>query len=155
MRRDGGAVARIEFCTRATSAVPERRDSILALLRGLETEGRIAGLSAVTWPAEVEFGSGHEALERFAAFEAWGDHAGATVRPPFQVRTRRSLVDEPERDVLVTPELCLAAYEGDEIVAVRPCEHDGSVETIDAYLTALDPRRRTTADDQTPDPPAR
>lgn len=146
MRRDGDSVVRIEFCTRANSAVPDRRETIIEWLDRLETKGAIDEYSHVTWPAEVELDVGHETLDLFASFEAWGEYADAELRPPFQVRTHRSLLAEPERDVLVTPELGLAAYEDDELVAVRPCHRGGKFETIDEYLSSLVLSGRTTAD---------
>lgn len=140
----------VQFYTRSMSAAPERRGAVLEWLERLHAEGTIDGFSLDTWPVEVEYGGDHGVLDLFSSFEAWGERVGATVRPPFQVRTHRSLLGEPEREVLVTPELCLAAYRGDELVAVRPCHRDGQVDTIEEYLSSLELTRHATAATRAP-----
>lgn len=151
MRTDDDSELTVEFYTRPLTAAPERRQSICEWLERADATGTIDGYSLDTWPDEVEFGSGDEALELFAAFEAWGEQVGADVRPPFQVRTHRSLLAAQEQEVLVTPELCLAAYEDDELVAVRPCQRDGVIETVEEYLSSLEQPRHTATSTRPPE----
>lgn len=82
-----------------------------------------------SWPDTVRFdddGPHREVLDEFGRFEEWARRRGVSIRPPFETRTRTSIVEDDDVEVLVTPVLCLAVYRDERLVAVFP-HSDGEV----------------------------
>jgi len=77
-----------------------------------------------------------EVLQQFEQFEAWGDRHGVSLRPAFEKRSRCSLADE-EHSVLVTPLLCRAIYQDEELSAVFPYTDGEETHTVRAAIEAL------------------
>lgn len=134
----GSGEVRLEFFSRADSAAPERRQLIRDWLDRLGAAGTVGRIVHHQWPPTVHMASTEPVVSWFETFAEWADRAGASVEPPFRVNRRQSAFTGTDRDVLVTPELCLAAYVDDVIVAVRPCKRDGAIETIEGFLSALE-----------------
>jgi len=112
-------------------------------LSRLRSAGVLAEFAVELWPDEVAVeGPGETAiLETVDRFEAWATDNGFTLRPPFETRTASSLVGESE-EVLVTPMLLAAVYEGDDLAGVYPCTDGDDTWTVEQFLDALDPGAR-------------
>ena len=93
-----------------------------------------------SWPETVrlEDGPHREVIEEYRRYEEWADRRGVSVTPPFETRTRSSIVDDDGVDVLVTPVLSLALYRDERLVSVFPHAEDGEQYTVDAALERLE-----------------
>lgn len=115
-------------------------DAKIETLRSCEDEGEIDALVLRSWPEEVTLdadGPYQEAVERFEEFERWADRHGTSIRPPFRVRTSTSPASETEREVLVTPVMCLALYADDRLLGVFPHEDGETTHTVTDAIAAL------------------
>lgn len=91
-----------------------------------------------SWPDSVRLDDGdHETLARYERFRSWADRRGVSIRPPFETRTRSSIVEDGGVDVLVTPVLCLAVYREERLVGVFPHSADGETHTVEAAVETL------------------
>jgi hypothetical protein len=104
-------------------------DAHVETLRTCEREGIVDGLVLRSWPEAVRLDKEtphREVVERFEEFERWADRRGVSVRPPFEVRSGKSLTGE-HRERLVTPLVCLALYDVGRLLGVYP--HSAGEET--------------------------
>lgn len=124
---------------RGSTDARAREEAVFQRLRGLQGDGRIGELSVRTWPGEVSLTrAGHsEVVDTFRTFEEWARARDASIRPPFAIRERQSTITRQEDTLLVTPLVCLAVYDEDDVVGVYPCAHGGSVTTIDDCIERL------------------
>jgi len=100
----------------------------------------LADFSVTTWPEEIVLTGRNrqsELLETIERFESWAADHGLSLRPPFETRTASLLVGESE-DVLTTPMMLAAAYEGDELVGIYPCTDGSKTWTISEFLDGLE-----------------
>lgn len=94
-----------------------------------------------SWPETVRLdddGPHREVVEEFRRFEEWADRRGVTVRPPFETRTRASMVEDDGVEVLVTPVLCLALYREERLVSVFPHADGEESYTVEDALDRLE-----------------
>jgi hypothetical protein len=77
-----------------------------------------------------------EAIERFEEFERWADRQGASVRPPFEVRSGKSLTGE-YRERLVTPLICLALYDQGHLLGVYPHSADEETYNVEDAIATV------------------
>lgn len=120
--------------------VLEPVDSKVETLRQCERDGRIGSLVLRSWPEEVDYtddSSYQEVVDRFEEFERWADRRGATVRPPFRTRTSTSLVTDEQKELLVTPTICLSLYDDDRLVGVFPHNEGDTTYTVPDAIAAL------------------
>lgn len=99
-------------------------------LRACEDEGLIDALLVRSWPKEIQLNESTPCsalVEHFEQFESWAGQCGVSVRPPFRTRTAGPMTGDTEREVLVTPAVCLAVYRDDGLVGVFP--HSDGEET--------------------------
>jgi hypothetical protein len=124
---------------RGSTDARAREEAVFERLRELKRDGRIGELSVRTWPGEVSLTrAGHsEVVDTFRAFEEWAQARDASIRPPFAIRERQSTITRQEDTLLLTPLVCLAVYDEDDVVGVYPCAHGGSVTTIDDCIERL------------------
>ncbi|WP_236044431.1 HTH domain-containing protein [Haloarcula salinisoli] len=116
------------------------RTTVIDRLSALRTAGDLDGFSVTTWPEEVALTGANreeELLATIEEFEDWAADRGLSLRPPFETRTASRLVGESE-DVLRTPMLLAAAYEGDDLVGIYPCTDGTKTWTIPEFLDALE-----------------
>jgi len=116
------------------------RTTVIDRLSALRTAGVLADFDVTTWPEEIVLtGSNRqeELLETIAGFEDWAADRGLSLRPPFETRTASRLVGDSE-DVLRTPMLLAAAYDGDDLAGIYPCTDGTKTWTIPEFLDALE-----------------
>lgn len=116
-------------------------DAHVETLRRCAAEGRVDELVLRSWPDQVRRSPGspeRDVLERFEAFSSWADRAGVNVKPPFETRTRTSMVSGAETDLLVLPLICVALYdEAGGLVGVYPHSADGETCTVEDAIASL------------------
>ena len=108
-------------------------DQQVETLQACEDEGTVETVLLRSWPKEVartEHSPYQEVIDAFERFEQWADERGVSVTPAFRERTVTSSVTGKAKDVLVTPMLCLAVYQDDQLQAVFP--HTDGEETVTA-----------------------
>lgn len=129
----------VEVFTRGSMDARSHAESVVNSLLDLAESGRISGVDVHAWPGEMSLDSRslEGVVERFERFEAWARERDVSIRPPFSVRVRRSTITGESDTLLVTPVLCLAAYDGDEVVGVYPCTDGNSVTSIDDFIERL------------------
>ncbi|MFC7236050.1 HTH domain-containing protein [Halosegnis marinus] len=130
----------------------DRAHGVVRTLDALAAEGAIGAVEVRTWPARVSLrGDDRDGVvATFETIEAWAEANGVSVRPPFDVRERRSTVLRETDELLVTPTLCLTVWDGEELLDAYPrCEADGAAtveEGLDRYLPAEEPTAMPVAD---------
>ncbi|GAB3684770.1 hypothetical protein GCM10028857_14220 [Salinarchaeum chitinilyticum] len=115
-------------------------DAKVATLRTAEHENRIDSLLLRSWPGDValvEDTPHPEVLEQYERFERWADAAGVSLAPAFQTRETTSLASDRTVERLVTPSICLACYDGDQLVGVFPHTDDETTHTVPEVIAAL------------------
>src|SRR6056297_1437414 len=116
------------------------RTTVIDRLSALRAAGALADFDVTTWPEEIALTGDNrqeELLETIAAFEDWAADRGLSLPPPFETRTASLLVGDSE-DVLTTPMVLAAAYEGEELVGIYPCTDGTKTWTIPEFLDALE-----------------
>lgn len=109
-------------------------------VQGLVDDGTIDECTIHLWPTEVvlsELTGDADAVETYRAFEAWADQRGVRIEPPFIVETRTSRITNEQREVLVTPALCLAVSVEETLWNVFPHHTDDTIRTVEDGLTTL------------------
>ena len=117
-------------CHARTPLVLEPIEERIAEARACEGTDLVDAVVVRSWPDSVRLddaGQDREVVDDFGRFREWADRREVTVEPPFEVRTRSSIVEEDGVDVLVTPVLCLAVYRDERLVGVYP--HSDGEET--------------------------
>jgi hypothetical protein len=114
-------------------------ESRIETLRALEDGPLVDTVVVRSWPDTVRFDDegDHETLARYERFRSWADRRGVSIRPPFETRTRSSIVEDDGVDVLVTPTLCLAVYREERLVGVFPHSVDGETYTVEDAVVEL------------------
>lgn len=137
VRGDTGSLE-VELWVRRPVCGP--RTTVIDRLGALRTAGTIDDFSVTSWPEEIALTGDdrqEELLSTIERFEDWATDRGLSLRPPFETRTASLLVGDSE-DVLTTPMLLAAAYEGGELVGVYPCTDGTETWTIQEFLDALE-----------------
>lgn len=148
------ATATTVVCHARTPLVFDPVEERIERAQALEESGLVDDVVVRSWPDTVRLdddGPHREVVEEFQRFEEWADGRGVTVRPPFETRTRASMVEEEGVDVLVTPVLCLAVYREERLVSVFPHSDGETTYSVERALDRLEadqlPRPlRTSAD---------
>lgn len=115
-------------------------DSQVDTLRTCESAGAIDDLLLRSWPDEVTLDEDtphREVVDDFERFERWADREGVRIRPPFQVRTSAPPLSSEPRDVLMTPLLCVALFEADELIGVYPHSWPQETYTVEEAVATL------------------
>ena len=116
------------------------RTTVIDRLSALRAAGDLDDFSVTTWPEEIALTGDDrqdDLLSTIEGFEDWAADRGLSLRPPFETRTASRLVGESE-DVLTTPMLLAAAYEGDDLVGIYPCTDGTKTWTIPEFLDTLE-----------------
>lgn len=122
-----GSELRVEAYVRSAQLLAPI-DAKIDTLRTLESDGLLSDLTVYAWPEKVALSERtpySDALEAFERMEAWADEHGASIRPPFAVRTTTSSITGERRTTLRTPVMCLLVYADDRLANVFPHSLDG------------------------------
>lgn len=116
-------------------------DAHVETLQACAADGQVDELVLRSWPGEVTRAPEtpeRDVLDRFESFRSWADQAGVDVQPPFETRTRRSIVTGAETDLLVLPLICVALYDdAGGLVGVYPHSVDGETYTVEDAVARL------------------
>ena len=130
---------RVELYGRETLPPPaaERRDHVAETLRALERQELIDECTVSAWPKRIECASAADpdARDLYLSFQSWAEDNQVRLTPFFQTRECYSMETGDRGDWVVFPAICLAVYEGDDLVSVYP-HADG--DTYRSVLTGLE-----------------
>lgn len=125
----------VTFYVQSDSAVPERRRKIVSQLADLDAEEAIGSYSCEYWPKavcldELEGRKEDEVVEAYNDIREWAESEGASVSPPFDVRTYQWEVTGGRDKRLHTPHMGLAIFEQGEIREFYPHRSEESIHTV-------------------------
>jgi hypothetical protein len=114
-------------------------ESRIEQLRSLADTTLVDGVVVRSWPDSVRLDGerDHVALARFEQFQSWARRRRVSIQPPFETRTRSSVLEDDGVEVLVTPVLCLSVYRDEQLVGVFPHTNDGETYTIEQAIDRL------------------
>lgn len=130
-----------------------RRDAVAEELAECVASGSLDGVEVVHWQKRVPVAGRARERSLVAEFRAWAADADVDLAPSFGTRRCHDGRAGEVRTELVLPALCLAVYEGEELVAVAPRETDDGVVTVADCLARLE-RSPSDRPDQTEEPAA-
>lgn len=116
-------------------------DGKIETLQALESSGVVDEVTVEAWPGTVPLGGEPtflETIETFERFEEWADAAGASIRPPFTVRTTTSEFTGETKRVLHTPVICLAIDVNGQLANVVPHSDGDTHRSVTDALAAFD-----------------
>lgn len=116
-------------------------DGKIGTLEALEADGAVDEVTVDAWPDTVPLEAEStfpEAIETFERFEEWAAAAGASIRPPFTVRTRTSEVTGETTRLLQLPIICLAIERSGQLATVIPHSDGDTHRSVTDALAALD-----------------
>lgn len=120
--------------------VMEPIDTKIETLQRLTTTDHIDDFSLHGWPEKIALSERtpySEALDAFKRMETWATEQGASIQPPFSVRTTTTTITNETRTLLRTPILCLAMYTGDQMAAVFPHSRGDEQYSVTDAISAL------------------
>lgn len=115
-------------------------DGKIARLQALEAAGGVNEVTVEAWPETVPLGSEPtfpEVIETFERFDEWAKAAGASIRPPFTVRTTTSEFTGETKRLLHTPVICLALDVNGRLASVVPRSEGDTNRSVTDALAAL------------------
>lgn len=149
-------VSRVDAFVRSDLPAPAKRcrQNTTARLEALVTSGVIDEFSVTSWakrvPREMDSAVGEAERDLFRTFRSWARTTGTSLTPFFDTRECYSWTTGERQTQLVLPAVCLALYDGDELVAVAPhADESGSVGVSDC----LDRLAETVEDEPSVRPP--
>ncbi|WP_251344237.1 HTH domain-containing protein [Haloplanus halophilus] len=128
------------------SSVDERQRRVYERLAKLHRAGEIADVSVEVWGKQVRARTPRNptddalvepARAAFEEFEAWAKRNDSRLEPAFSTHTYGSIVGDEPTEVIRFPVVCLAVYDGDDLLSVVPRSTDGGVRTVDDCLATL------------------
>jgi hypothetical protein len=133
----------VDLYVRADAPVVDRRNAVIGRLERLERQDRIAGFRLSHWPSAISLDLVRERdddgiHEVVRSFETWAGRNDRRITPSFDVRTPHSSITGESDDLLVLPVMCIAAYDGDDLVGVAPSSDGGSVHTVADALDSIE-----------------
>lgn len=145
-RAGGDGTPRVELWVRETTpyGVTDLVRSIHDRFRELERRGGVADVDLDVWGRSVAVSGdavGHvpEPLnDKVAEFRTWAEGEGYTLEPAFSVRERNAATETGTDAVLVLPVVCVALYDGSDLLAVFPHADDGEVRRVCDCLDGLE-----------------
>ncbi|WP_226021329.1 HTH domain-containing protein [Halomicrobium salinisoli] len=133
---------RAELYVREDLPKPVRdcRRRTIAHLERLVAAGALDGFEVTSWAKRVPLeGASTPRPERdcFNAFSAWAREAGVRLAPFFDTRLCYSMETGEKRTELVTPAVCLAVYDGEDLRRVAPYATEEGTTTVTECLDEL------------------
>ena len=131
----------VELYVRALPTHGSTANAVLGRLSTLEQRGLLDSREVLVWgdrappsPAAAETPSGREIAERVALFTEWARRNDVSLGPAMHSRTVESTLRDERYDEVRLPEVLLATYSGEDLVAVVPHSQDEEVCTVRLYL---------------------
>lgn len=138
----GTTPTRVQLFVRSDSAAVarERKGEVLDRLQALREAG--IDVETATWGHRIvmddeERIDDDNAVEQYEQFRAWAETNGASLYPAFRTRQYNCSFTGVCAEILVTPGLCLAVYDGDDLAGVFPRWEDDRTLTVEDGLTEL------------------
>jgi len=96
-------------------------------------------VETVEWNKRVPLQGSGNGTERdlYNEFSEWAREAGVCLAPFFDTRLCYSTTTGRRRQELVMPAVCLAIYEGDDLVQVAPFADAGRAESVEECIAEL------------------
>ncbi|PSQ15420.1 hypothetical protein BRD00_14080 [Halobacteriales archaeon QS_8_69_26] len=128
----------VELFCRASTTTASAVDRYANRLEDLREDGVVADIDVTTWPSRIDFSTGQDDLvDACERFEEWAEGEDVTLRPAFDRKEITSEFTGESRRMLVTPVACLAAYDGEDLVAVYPHTDVDRTRTVEDALDGL------------------
>jgi hypothetical protein len=144
---------RVELFVRAdTFGTQDLQADVRRRLANLDEDDCIEGVDLSTWQSRVRLDSPDtedeaRAIERYRSFERWAAREGVSLEPFFETWERHSSIVDVDYEELVTPVVCLAVFDGSDVVEVAPRRDGDRTYTVDDSLAALESTVRDDVDD--------
>lgn len=125
----------------APGVARERQERTRERLASLDEEGAVGSVTVRQWPKRVALDDDPEqewVLDRFEAFSRWAEAENVSLDPGFGTRECYSWATGYRYDALVLPVICLAVYEGGDLVSVYPHADGDETRTVADYLIELE-----------------
>ncbi|WP_439025503.1 HTH domain-containing protein [Haloarchaeobius sp. DT45] len=128
----------IDVYLRAYAPVSAPQEAILDAVRDLRELGIVDSYDVHTWPKAVRADRSTETSRRYEAFRDWAATADVRIDQSFVTRRDDNLLTGETTEKLVTPFVCIAVRQGEDLAAVLPCTaSEGEHVTVQAYLESL------------------
>jgi len=131
---------RARLFVRSDLPTPSRKrcTAIECEVESLACQGVIDGVETVEWRKRVPLrGDNSGERELYNEFAAWARRSDVALAPFFDTRLCYSTSTGERRRELVLPVVCLAVYEGGDLVRVAPFTDDGRAESVEDCIAAL------------------
>ena len=117
----------------------KRCSAIERELQELVCRGVLGGVETVEWAKRVPLQGPDNGTERtlYNEFADWAREAGVCLAPFFDTRLCYSSTTGEKRRELVMPAVCLAVYEGGDLVQVAPFADAGRTESVEECIAEL------------------
>lgn len=116
-------------------------NAVLGRLSALEKRGLVDSHGVLVWgdrappsPASARTTTGREIAKQVGIFREWARRNGVALAPAMESRVVESTIRDAEYEEVRLPELLVATYCGEDLVAVCPHEQDGEVCSPRLYL---------------------
>ena len=137
---DWESPTRAELFVRSDLPTPAKkcRQTTVSRLEGLVASGVLENYSLTSWAKRVPLDAGSDLgsfeRDRYNAFASWAREAGVRLTPFFDTRECYSSTTGDRQTQLVLPAVCIALYDGADLVAVAPhADETGSVSVADCF----------------------
>lgn len=132
---------RVELFVRSDLPTPseKRRNAIETRLQKLSRQGFIEQFETTEWEKRVPVDGCGDRVERnrYNEFATWARSAGVYLSPFFDTRECYSSKTGEKETQLVMPVICLAVYEGEELVRVAPFAAGPRAESVEECIAEL------------------
>lgn len=129
----------VELYARSTlpKAADRRREAVATRLDRLAERGCIDGYRIAAWRKRVPVTADTPERRAYERFREWAADEGVSLSPSFSTRECYDRETGEKREELVVPALCLAVYEGEELVEVYPHADGDRPQSVVGGLSAL------------------
>jgi len=138
---NNGQDVHVDVYVRSLPTHGSAANAVLGRLSALEKRGLVDGHDVLVWggrappsPASARTTTGREIARQVRLFREWARRNDVALAPAMESRVVESAVRDAEYEEVRLPELLVAAYCGEDLVAVCPHVQDGEVCTPRLYL---------------------
>jgi len=141
---------RLELYVRSLSGEASAGSDHARQVRELDRTGCVDAGRVIVWGEQVGLTTtafrtrvGKCIIDRVAAFRAWAHERGATMTPFFETRTVTGKITGESYTAVRLPVVCLAEYDGDDLIHVAPYRSGDADCTVGERLQYLRDRTAT------------